>query len=531
MAKMIPTNLDLSNPTDSERKVFNALKSQLRPDVHVFYSVSWQTTDILGKRKQSECDFLIIDPKYGFLTCEVKGGYRLEVTANREWRVWDSEHEFHGLTRSPQEQAEENARYFKQLYEDINKMNYEGVYGAFTIFPNYIVDDVQLRDNRPGTIVLDKSNMNSLSDCIDNVFKYYKGKKKVFFTNDQRSKFMDLINNRKAISAAAGDLIENKEKEFETINRVQDGYIYFMKEHNQVLIAGGAGTGKTWIGMKLAINAYKDNKKVLFVCYSPKLSEYIKCELHNSFGNDSVSVLSYEELIKIDKKNLEYLKYPYKLIDEYNDNNFMHYDTIIVDEAQDFDKYEAMIIRLHLEDDDKSDLYVFYDKTQNLYHKDFADGFMIKENTFHLRENLRNTASIYNFACDKTSLGSEVIANQIIGSRPERKCFNSIFELNEYLENVLNILIDREFVPSKYITVLVSNELYPTYFDMKISKWTFNNENTNVSNIIKLVKTEDFKGMESNVVFYIHDSHSTKEFDYVAYTRAKYFLYDFIIKN
>jgi hypothetical protein len=180
MAKMIPSNLDLTNATLSERKVFNLLRSHLRPDVTVFYSISWQYLDYMGQRQQSECDFLIVDPKYGFLTCEVKGGYNIEVDSTGNWKIWDTPYEFHGLTRSPQLQAEESARYFQNLYKKTYKMDFEGVYGAFTLFPNYNISNPELLDNRPKEIVLDINDLDNLCESIDNVFRYYKSRKRIF---------------------------------------------------------------------------------------------------------------------------------------------------------------------------------------------------------------------------------------------------------------------------------------------------------------------------------------------------------------
>ena len=209
MARMIPSSIELSNATPSERKVFNLLRSQLRPDVHVFYSVSWQYLDKDGKRQQSECDFLIIDPKYGFLTCEVKGGYKIEVE-NNAWKIWDTPFEYHGLVRSPQLQAEENARYFQNLYKNTYKMNFEGVFGSFVFFPNYNISSPELLDNRPKEIVLDVNDLDHLCESIDNVFKYYRGKRKIYLNADQNKKMIDLVNGRKAISAVAGELIQYK---------------------------------------------------------------------------------------------------------------------------------------------------------------------------------------------------------------------------------------------------------------------------------------------------------------------------------
>ena len=77
MAIMYPPNLDLLSPTYSERLVYEQLKQQLSDDCMVFYSVSW-VDDVHGRRTNSEVDFLVFDPKYGYICIEVKGGTGVE---------------------------------------------------------------------------------------------------------------------------------------------------------------------------------------------------------------------------------------------------------------------------------------------------------------------------------------------------------------------------------------------------------------------------------------------------------------------
>ena len=52
----------------------------------------------------------------------------------------------------------------------------------------------------------------------------------------------------------------------------------------------------------------------------------------------------------------------------------------------------------------------------------------------------------------------------------------------------------------------------------------------NTIGMISIYKVEDFKGLESNVIIYIHSIKSNTTINYVAYTRAKYYLYEFVIK-
>lgn len=525
MAKMYPKNLTLYEHTKSELQVFNALKTQLDERISVFFSVSWIAI-VNGDKEQSETDFLIFDPKYGFLTCEVKGGKGIRVDGD-EWVLELNDYEERKLKRSPMRQAEESSRYFIDLYSSEYNYQFKGIYGHITIFPNFEINDPFLRDNNPKEFVLDIRNMHSLGESINKAFillkRQYNNRS---LLEDQKNKFLALIHKRIAIAAAAGALINDKEKEFDTINRVQDNYIYMIKDYHQAFICGGAGTGKTWIGLKMACELASFGKTVLMTCFNKELVNYIKTKI-KSINN--IFVLSIEELLIFDGINTN-KNDTNKYYDEYGDfSKIRKYDAIIVDEAQDCDFCIAAILRMHLKDKD-SNLYVFYDKTQNVYNKEFKDGFMIENKPFYLRENLRNTASIYSWAQKNTNFGKEVITNQIVGPVPTSIKTENVRDTKELLENKLIELIEKEYVDKKFITILTDDKNFSILNGLKVGKWNLTETIMPGEGQISLFKVEDFKGLESNVIIYIHHKNTNPIVDYVAYTRAKYYLYEYIIK-
>ena len=79
MAVMYPTDLENYNCTDTEREMYEAFRDQLPQRYQVFYSIRWFETNEENKRVDSECDFLVFDPSFGFLTIEVKGGIGIEI--------------------------------------------------------------------------------------------------------------------------------------------------------------------------------------------------------------------------------------------------------------------------------------------------------------------------------------------------------------------------------------------------------------------------------------------------------------------
>ena len=521
MAIMYPKNIELYNATSSEKKVFKELQKQLPDSYTVFYSIQW-VDENNGIKKESECDFLIFSEQDGFLTCEVKGGKGLKKE-NGKFVLEEADGE-RELKRSPMEQSEESSRYFFKLYGSEYNDSFNGIYGSICIFPFYSIDDPVLLDHRPKDIVLDNNDMENLEKRIKKAFLFYKSNR--FYgslTKIQRTNFKNMINKKIAARASAGSIIEAKEYELGIVNRVQDNLVYFINNYKRTFISGGAGTGKTWIAYKFAKKASLEGKNVLFTMYSPHLAKMLK-GLLESYSN--VDVLSFNELIE--KDGLEIDISTDKLLDKYDSINFKKYKSIIVDEAQDFDQNQALIISMHLEDNE-SEMRVFYDMTQNIFDKDFKNGFDIDVPPFTLRENLRNTSSIYEWATSETNLGKEVITNQIIGPSPVSFVFTKKYDLKKYLEGEITNLVDNEKVSLKEIVVLTDHDNYLELKDSPIGRWTCGQEAS--EDIIKLSLVEDYKGLESSIIFYVHESDTPEKYNYVAFTRAKYYLYDLSLKN
>ena len=283
MANMYPKNINEYLPTDSERIVYQELKNQLPDSFDVFYSVSW-TSYHAGRLVKSEADFIIASPDYGFLCLEVKGGSGIRIEDNI-WYLSDAIHGERKLNASPFEQAEKNMYYFAQVFSSKYNMRYAGIHGAGVIFPFYPVgEDLQL-SHRDRVCTIDSNDLNNLYDRIKKMFRLWAGKaygRRIYPISQHRA-FLELIRDRIAISAAAGALIRYKERQLNVINRVQDSYIYLLSNVRQFYIRGGAGTGKTWIAMKMAkAEADRSGQRVLFACASMPLAEMVKQHIGNS---------------------------------------------------------------------------------------------------------------------------------------------------------------------------------------------------------------------------------------------------------
>ena len=212
------------------------------------------------------------------------------------------------------------------------------------------------------------------------------------------------------------------------------------------------------------------------------------------------------------------------------------YDSIIVDEAQDFDVDMGLSVRALLKSDTESTLYVFYDKNQNIFEMDFENAFAIDAHPYVLRYNIRNTGSIYLCAVERTNLGRDTVANNIVGVQPETHNYNKPSQAVKALSNIVNRLVQKEYVSTKSIVIISDVDYKDSILadEQKIGAYdiTFDSFSELQEGQICFKTAEEFKGLEANIVIYLtHDfenmpaSCADIRREYVAITRARYYLY------
>ena len=538
MAEMHPVDIENYNYTPSEKYMYEAFRDRLDKKYHVFYSVRWFEVEE-GKRIDSESDFIVFDPSFGFITIEVKGGKDI-IQEGEHWfliETKDGEESTRELKCSPYEQAEKSMRHFHKYFHEEFRQSFNGVYGFAVAFPWHSSEKI-ISSSSPREITIDKSDIENLPQKINEIFHYWRNKRNlsVPFSTEQRKRFISMINKRISLSAAAGALIPIKEKELSKINAVQDSIIDAMYNYREMRFIGGAGTGKTYIGAKKAKQEAEKGKKVLFTCCSKVLINYVNNEVLKNVNN--VTCLDFDSLMKkvlgndyesVVNKGNGFFDYIETISDEYK------YDCIIVDEAQDYDVDMGLSIRALL-NEDYSTFYVFFDENQNVFSKDFEDSFAIDYPPVILRYNIRNTGRIYDNAIQKTGLGRDTVANSLLGVEPEYSDYKNINQCKKALTNIINKLTQKEFVVPKSIVILgncdyedsiIGNEEYIGSF--RVDKT--NNLSIIEEDAIRYFSVKDFKGMEADIIVFINHI-KTRELEvkelceqYVALTRPRYYLY------
>lgn len=532
-AHMDPEDIQNYKHTKSEAYFYEKLHEQLSEKFHCFFSIRW-FDKVNGKRIDSECDFLVFDPGFGFLTIEVKGGIKIDIDAHKRWILTEPDEEGNISTRelkeSPFAQAEKSMRYFYDNFSSEYLQTFNGAYGFAVCFPFYKVDE-KIEDAADKNLIIDARHIDGLAHRINEIFHYWKSKNNTVspFSSEQKQKFISMVHKQISLSAAAGALIPLKEKELEKINLVQDSIVDFLSNYNQVQIIGGAGTGKTYMAIKKIRREKHNGRKLLYLCKNHELADFVANEINDS-DVDCRDFVSYIE--KLLNRPIETVE---SVFDEISKAKHESYDVIVVDEAQDFSIDEAFAIRQLLKDEQKSVLYVFLDENQNLFNVDFDSAFAIDTKPYILRYNIRNTGEIYRYASESTGLGAETKANNLLGVVPEiRKTKNRVQTIST-VASIINRLVQKECVSTKSIVILSDLEYNKSALagETQIGAYNINiGETPRKDEEIMFRTVAEYKGLESDVVVYVTspehaliDERARKKEDYVAYTRARYYLY------
>lgn len=538
MAIMYPKDIENYDYTPSEKYMYEAFRDSLPDKYHVFYSVRWFEVED-GKRIDSESDFIIFDPSFGYITVEVKGGKDI-IQEGTHWfliETKDGEESTRELKCSPYEQAEKSMRHFHKYYHEEFHQSFNGAYGFAVAFPWYSSEKI-ISSSSPREVTIDMRDISSLNQKINSIFHFWKNKRNlsVPFSSEQRQRFISLINKRISLSAAAGALIPIKEKEFSKINAIQDSILDAVYNYRDLRFIGGAGTGKTYIGAKKAIRESQKGRKVLFTCCSNSLIQYVEHELFDE--NDDIDCMDFDLLMRtlLDKEEYDVAKCEGFFDYVSNISNEKKYDCIIVDEAQDYDVDMGLSIRALLKKE-YSTFYVFFDENQNVFSKDFENSFAIEYPPIILRYNIRNTGHIYANAIQKTGLGRETIANTLLGVEPEYSNYKNITQCKKALTNIINRLTQKEYVAPQSIVILSNNDIDNSILSSEDSIGAYRIDKTGGFSLlskdeIKFCTVKEFKGMETDVAIFINHIYKNTAIDveqlceeYVALTRARYYLY------
>lgn len=387
-----------------DRSIIRSLKGGEKSFVQVLadgLSDSWfifTRQDLWAPNRPYEIDVLVMHEKYGFLAMEVKDGpVRIQ---EGEW--YRREKHF---DPSPVRQAQNAALAFRDY------LRKNSVSLGHVQIPHAVVlpDVLSLEGTLPPSCTEEMLFLNPRYENIESVIIdcIYASGKKHPLSVEQIQDFYRVVLPTVDFK---WDPEARRRYSNEAMARISDEQIRALRSldiNDRVLVSGVAGSGKTRLALLWAHQSARAGRNTLLSCYNDPLGRYLQ-SVSSPYPTLTVgpflrTVSQFPGIPLLeeptDPEELDHF-WNVQMIDhlyEYSEQSEIKFDTIVIDERQDFnDEWMEIVEKLLI--DEHSKILCVADPNQDLYDR----GFFMPEggsswSLAELRINCRNTREIAKF--------------------------------------------------------------------------------------------------------------------------------------
>jgi hypothetical protein len=548
-----PIEFPLSrNNEEAEKKVFEILKKQLSENYDIFYSKTFVATE-KGEKPEYEIDFIIAKPHKAILVLEVKGGVM-------KYNGFDWLQDDRKMEKDPIKQATSAAHSLSRRFAHLNMATDWAL-----CFPR-----CSKRNNIPLTTtndfnLIDETSLPYISEYIDDIFRNIEKKyiEKKGCSQKEYEDFKELLTRELDFHQPYNTQLLYDE---ELIQKFTDEqyklYADIIKANDRVLVSGVAGSGKTLLASKIALDFAKEGKNVLFLCYNKMLGNKLKRDLvakdyftnyleatqlvanyFEDFAKKTINdaewwTTTYEKRKKNKEVNEFFIFDVSEKLEKINKEMRNTIDVLIIDEAQDFQDDFCFSVLFEYVKKDGGKILLFQDVMQDLfdnkmklpeqYKKDFMP-FPLKRNCRSSKEIIEKLKELNNeiYLDDNTPQG--ICELQRVDKNAEMKLT---------IEKEINKLVKEDKIIDLSKIVIISNLPKEGSCFAGVSQIAgfdlveLNEQGEFEKNKIHYATIHKFKGLECDIVFVVSDlrhNEATKEkvkkILYTLISRAKYRAY------
>lgn len=392
MGQLIPEDFPLDQlANEAERDVVTAFCHQLRD--------SWCVIPSVGMRDPSrdrEADIVLVHPEMGVVLVEVKS-HRMKIRDG----VWFGQ-EGTALNPQPIEQSKDNAYALRRRLRALPGLDHlEVEYGVALPNTRSIEGDLPMDVVREQVLLApDLSEANDRIEDLAMARRY-----SLALTPEQMEGVVGLICPDAEFSWDPEARTRATRERLQELCEAQVSVLVPLAQNRRVVVRGGAGTGKTQLALAWARHAWQDEDRVMLTCFNEPLAEMLRAQMPEDDSGDlyvgaflrmaltlpgmpALEVPTDADAVWWDTVATGHLHKWWPLIG-------VAFDTIVVDEAQDFSPAWLAQLQALLDPDGRRRFLMVADEGQGLYERGFTfpdpdDGWVRAE----LVSNCRNAAPI-----------------------------------------------------------------------------------------------------------------------------------------
>ncbi len=538
MAKMYPKTFPEDSLSSGERKVFEYLKEYAPADWFVLHSfrLPKHKTVVFG-----EADFVIIAPQLGVFILEIKsGGIGFDGS---EWIFINRNHEKTYKKRGPFQQGHDAMFEIERIIVEKLGNSYSRtniLYGYGVIFTDEDSFPISAITEDESWRLCQKNDNINYVDFIKRLYKKFieelqqLGKQiptKITSTMAETiaktlRPFVDCVVPLKSF-------VQKTEEDIVSLTEEQYACLDDIELNDQMVITGGAGTGKTLIAVEEARRCAKNEKVALF-CYNKNLAEFLKRNLYN-IDVSIYSLHSYLSKIcgtvldEFEKTGTFYEKLLPQYACEMIDGTEPCFDRIIVDEFQDLCTEEyLMFFDKILKNGLVDGKFTFYgDFARQAIYNENASLSILKKFAFfarkHLLINCRNTLYIGNELVNISGYEDKQYRLKITGEPVDFFVWDTEEEQMNRMFACIKELKNKGFQASSIMILSPKKREKSIVGQSDPEEFLIGNYGADSSPYLAIFSTiHSFKGLESEIVILVDiEDYCDQQLMYIALSRAR----------
>ena len=391
MPILVPVHPFFGDGARAERAVWEVLRDQLPDEAVLFHGLRLQE-----RQREYEADIVVLLPDVGWAVIEVKGG-----DIRHRDGVWEQRQKGRWHPIDPVGQAQDCRHVMQRYLARYGSSTAHSRAVHLVALPDREVDAGFASPGFPRALLIDRQDLRQVVDKLRQALGLH-GEGLAPLSSSGTVEMQSLLSGTDLASAGVFAFHAEHEARVRQMTADQTRILAFLRNQHRAAVVGGAGSGKTWLALEQARRLAKDGQSVALVCYSRGLARFLQGVTAQWKSPERPSYVGLFHGLPVSWGAPE---------GEEDDSSWWEeklpawlgrlaaerpvadrFDSIVVDEGQDFSASWWPPTLLALKDRGAGGLYVFHDEGQRVF--DRLGAVPIELAPFPLDRNIRNTRRI-----------------------------------------------------------------------------------------------------------------------------------------